>query len=37
MQGCRITSIDYDEENHQATISFEKSRAAKTALMVSTI
>jgi len=30
----RISSIDYDENNHQATISFEKASAAKTALML---
>jgi len=30
----RISSIDYNEKEHEATISFEKASAAKTALMV---
>jgi len=30
----KITSIDYDEKAHSATIHFEKSQAAKTALML---
>jgi len=31
---CRISSLDYDDVGHKATISYEKVTAAKTALMV---
>ncbi|PPR00451.1 hypothetical protein CVT24_004512 [Panaeolus cyanescens] len=30
----KISSIDYDEKNHKATVAFEKPNAAKTALML---
>ncbi|KAF9046487.1 hypothetical protein BJ165DRAFT_1527575 [Panaeolus papilionaceus] len=30
----KISSIDYDEKNHKATIAFDKPNAAKTALML---